>query len=191
MGKVANISITIVAITIAISVWIFGIQVVRVSGHSMDTTLHNGQFGVSTKFEPNKTKLSRNQIIIFDGSKEDPKDSRVDGPIPTDFIKRVIGVPGDRIKFDGKDVYVNDKKIDQPYLSAVNHTVGTASQDLGTWTLDTLSKQDTWKDGDQNTNTVPKDAYFVMGDNRTQSEDSRYFGYVHKQSIKAVLYKSF
>ena len=81
------------------------------------------------------------------------------------YIKRVIGIPGDAVKIDDGTVYVNGKALAEPYVA----------QDY--------RDQITW--GEQ---TVPVDKYFVLGDHRSSSNDSRSWGYVPRQNIygKAV-----
>lgn len=81
------------------------------------------------------------------------------------YIKRVIGIPGDDVKIDDGTVYVNGKALAEPYVA----------QDY--------RDQITW--GEQ---TVPADKYFVLGDHRSSSNDSRSWGYVPRQNIygKAV-----
>lgn len=189
MSKILNWSLFSIVILTAGFIWYNGIQLVKVSGQSMDPTLHNNELGYSTKYKAND-KLKINDIIIFNGTKENPNDPRLSSGHEVDFIKRVIATPGQTVRFDGKDIYVDNKKINENYLSYANQTVGSASQDLITWDLATLSQQSTWQDSDKYSTIVPKNSYFVLGDNRGKSEDSRYFGYVQSKNIKAIYHDS-
>jgi signal peptidase I len=78
----------------------------------------------------------------------------------TDFVKRVIGLPGDVIDIRGGFVYVNGQKLDEPYLS-----------------------QTTSPQGGSYPRTVPEGHYFVLGDNRRVSNDSRNWGFVRGQDV--------
>ena len=82
------------------------------------------------------------------------------------FTKRVIGLPGEKISFQKGEVYINDELLQENYLEEE---------------VDTLSIQ---------TFVVPKDCYFVMGDNREESLDSRFWRepYVNKESIKGKVF---
>jgi signal peptidase I len=81
-----------------------------------------------------------------------------------DFIKRIIGLPGDTIRVDSTHIWVNNVELKEPYISQASNPQGQV-----------------WK--------VPANEYFVLGDNRPQSDDSRVWGFVPKYDIvgKAVM----
>src|SRR5262245_17203485 len=93
--------------------------------------------------------------------------SPTDGNIP--FVKRVIGLPGERVEVRNKSVFINGTKLDEPYKIHVDST--TYSSDP--WTPEELKIRDNYGPV-----VVPPNNYFVMGDNRGNSNDSRYWGFV-------------
>src|SRR4029078_3488274 len=113
-----------------------------------------------------------------------------------DFIKRVIGVPGDKVKYVNKELYVNGEKIPQSFLQNTKASDGNGSS----W--DVVEKQEDLlgikhriyvDDAKLSHNLdeieVPPGNYFVMGDNRDDSADSRFWGFVPEENIvgKAIL----
>jgi signal peptidase I len=125
----------------------------------------------------------RQQIIVF-------RAPLADQGFP-DFIKRCIGLPGDHIKIIGGDVYVNDKKLDEPYAAhlpdysdySVENFPARAAEmspnfvDRPEW-ADELAK-----DTVNGELVVPPGDYFMMGDNRDNSNDSRFWGFVPRENI--------
>lgn len=105
------------------------------------------------------------------------------------YIKRVIGTPGDHVVYKNKTLYINDKKMQQTYLKDAtdygegNIPVKIYQEDLnGTKHLIYLHKQGGYtNDVDI---VVPKNMYFMMGDNRDGSEDSRYWGFVPEANLE-------
>jgi signal peptidase I len=111
-----------------------------------------------------RRSVKRGDIVAFK--------SPVDGNIP--FVKRVIGEPGDTVLVHEKSLYVNGTVLEEPYKIHVDST--TYEEDP--WTPDELKVRDNY-----GPITVPQDSYFVMGDNRDNSNDSRYWGFVTRDEI--------
>lgn len=119
----------------------------RIEGHSMDPTLHEGQYLLINKFIYRLEEPQRGDIIVL----HFPGDRR------RDFIKRVIGLPGDRVEIKDQEVIVNGTVLEEPYAQ------GETIPD-GRW-------------------RVPEGHYFVLGDNRDRSSDSRVWSYLPRQDI--------
>lgn len=102
----------------------------------------------------------RNDIIVFKYPEDETKD----------FIKRVIGLPGDIVEIMDKRVFINGKALDEPFKihqdSAINYSRAQRNRD------------------NYGPVTVPEGSYFVMGDNRDKSLDSRFWGMVKGEKIK-------
>lgn len=121
----------------------------QVVGHSMDETLHDGEYIVVSKLEYTFGEPERSDIIVFH-----PPQGNKDY-----YIKRIIGIPGDTIRLKSGKVYLNGKELPEPYLRESLKTCLVAFlQDCGE---------------DDKTYTVPEGEYFVLGDNRSGSSDSR------------------
>jgi signal peptidase I len=126
----------------------------RVEQHSMEPTLVGDQHLLIDKLTPRFDDYSRGDIVVFHAPGTAPD------AVP--YIKRVIGVGGDHVALKNGDVYVNGAKLDEPYISPDGPTKP-------------LTQETTWD--------VPIGSLFVMGDHRTQSEDSREFGVVPVASV--------
>ena len=115
------------------------------------------------RFLPHRT-IRHGDIIAFK--------SPTEGNIP--FVKRVIGLPGDTVQVQDKNVLVNGVQLDEPYTIHVDSTVyGTDP-----WTPEELKIRDNYGPV-----KVPPEEYFVMGDNRDNSNDSRYWGFVTRDEL--------
>jgi len=106
---------------------------------------------------------ARGDIIVF----KYPQDEK------RDFIKRIIGTPGDTVQVRGDQVFVNGTALVEPYVRRLDGAFGDRAQP--TYCGYAYACEAT---------VVPPDSYFVMGDNRNNSQDSRYWGFVRKDKIK-------
>jgi signal peptidase I len=131
----------------------FAVQAVHVEGLSMFATLENNDYLIANKIDYRLHAPQRGDIIILRPPSDNSKD----------FIKRIIALPGERILISHGIVYINGHKLDEPYLPEA-------------WT-----QLDTW--GGPDGMVVPPNAYFVMGDNRNRSQDSRIFGFIGRDRI--------
>ena len=138
--------LVVAAIVIALVIKTFLFQAFYIPSESMSPTLEKNDRVIVNKLSYKLHAVHRGDIIVF---KAPPG---VDDPGVKDLVKRVIGLPGETVegRSDGH-VYINGKRLNEPYLNGVRTDPGFARI------------------------TVPKDEYWVMGDNRPNSRDSRYF----------------
>jgi signal peptidase I len=144
-----------ISLGISAFIIIFLYQPVKVEGTSMMPSLEDQERIFVNKFVYRLEPIERGDVVVFRYPR-DPSKS---------YIKRVIGMEGDRIRIDGGQVYVNDEALDEDYLPPAY--------------TDARSYPDT---------EVPPHCYFVLGDHRSMSNDSRDFGPVNQSYIygKAV-----
>ncbi|CAJ1225634.1 Signal peptidase I [Levilactobacillus zymae DSM 19395] len=160
----------VVAVILVVLVRTYLFEVVRVSGDSMTPNLADKERMIVVK----PLAVKRLSVIVFDAYGEDPNATP-----GTNYVKRVIGRPGDKVVSKNGYIYVNNRKINQSFISPTERTAGT-----GDWTLSELAKEHHWK---YTGNAVPKGHYFVLGDHRSVSEDSRAWGYVDAHKVMGVV----
>ena len=158
----------ILAFLIAMFIRTFVVQAFKIPSSSMVPTLQVGdhilvgKFMYGLRIPLTDKKLftqcpDRGDIIVFIYPRDRSKD----------FIKRVIGLPGEKIQIRGKSILVNDKPLEDPWgYYAKSH-------------VDTNSTRDNY-----GPTVVPPHSLFVMGDNRDNSQDSRYWGFVDLKAVK-------
>lgn len=162
----------IIGIILAFGLKMFVLSPVRVDGSSMEPNLTNNERVWMFK----QAKIKHLSVVVFDAHGADPEATP-----GTDYVKRVIGLPGDTVSFVNEKLYVNDKVVDQSFISNSEATTGTGNHN---WTLQSLSKQNHWS---KQATVVPKGEYFVLGDHRSVSNDGRYWGFVKKSKIAGVV----
>lgn len=156
--ELAEILLLAVGLYIVIT---FAIQTVHVIGFSMVPTLNDNDYVLATKVDLRFTTPSRGDIVIL----KDPFDNS------QDFVKRVIALPGERLKISNGRVFINGREMEEPYLPKNDPWVSSAN-----WPTDS---------SDPNGSVIPPGHYFVMGDNRNHSSDSRVFGPIALNQIES------
>lgn len=125
-----------------------------VDGESMEPTLYDGNLLMVNKVVYDWQQVDRYDVIVFHANETE------------DYVKRVIGVGGDHIEFKDDQLYVNGQYVPEQYLDPLRPNDGKPF--TNDFTLQEVTEMD----------RVPDGHIFVMGDNRRDSLDSRYFGFV-------------
>lgn len=151
----------IIAFAIAAVIRYFLFTPIVVDGESMMPTLENGDRMIVNKIGYKIGDLKRFDIVVFHA------------PEKKDYIKRIIGLPGDTIEYKNDQLYINGKSYDEPYLDEYKAQI----------TEGTLTEDFTLQDIDPTLEVIPEGYVFVMGDNRRFSKDSRHIGIVSEDKI--------
>ncbi|OGD86116.1 signal peptidase I [Candidatus Curtissbacteria bacterium RBG_16_39_7] len=145
----------IIALAIFLVVYLFLVQPHRVQGDSMLPNFKNGELILTDKISYRIRPPQRGNVIVFKAPYDKSKD----------FIKRIIGLPGEKIKVENGGIFVNNKKVSESYLPDSIKVQGGSIL----------------KEGEEY--SIPQEEYVVFGDNRAHSSDSREFGPVPKKDI--------
>lgn len=150
------------AVLLALVVKVFLLQAFFIPSPSMYPTLKEGDRVLVNKLSYKLHDVNRGDVVVF----ERPA-SEAPSAIP-ELIKRVVGLPGDAVTFRGGHVYINGEKLDEPYLPEGVTTTADFAPNRCTVDAPCL---------------IPPGEVWVMGDNRNDSKDSRYFGPIPESSI--------
>ena len=164
-----------VAVILALFARTFIVQAFKIPTGSMENNLLVGDHLLVNKFAVGPTlthledallpvgSIERGDILVFKYPEEPERD----------FIKRVIGLPGETLELRNKTVYIDGESLEEPY---VRFLVGPREDDRETDAFDLRFNYGPV--------TVPEGQYFMMGDNRDNSEDSRYWGFMPREYVK-------
>src|ERR1700724_1267052 len=175
-------------VLIAIFVITFIVPAFQIPSESMENTLLVGDYllvnklcygghGLGDHWMPYE-KIARGDIIVFHYP-VDPQQH---------FVKRVIGVPGDHLRMISKRVWINGRLLDEPYVHFLEPPNNAFRDNFPRTDIPAFGLEGKWglemrklvEDGQL---IVPQGHYFVMGDNRDDSQDSRYWGFVPRENI--------
>jgi len=143
----------IIIVILAALIRQFLIQPFIVDGQSMEPKFQNNDYLITDKISYRLHAPQRGDVVIFH-----PPDNP-----SVNYLKRIAGVPGDTIEIKQGDVFINDKKIIEPYVNSGDKTKTPTNDELKV--------------------TLKTDEYFVLGDNRNHSRDSREIGPIPRDNI--------
>jgi signal peptidase I len=156
-----TIQAIVLALSIFIIVYLFLFQPHQVKGSSMYPNFHNGEFLLTNKITYHLGVPQRGDVIVFKAPESEPC-----AEIECEYIKRIIAIPGDRVKVIGGHIYINGQLLDESsYLPSDYYTTS------GSFLVEGVEK------------VIPEGYYLPLGDNRPYSRDGREFGPIPRQSI--------
>jgi signal peptidase I len=164
----------VIAVILALFVRTWVVQAFKIPTGSMENNLLIGDHLLVNKFVfgPTASALETRVLPTRDIHRGDVVVFKYPDEPERDFIKRVIGLPGETLELRNKKVYVNGQALDEPYV----HFLEPASEAPEVTSFDVRERYGPVR--------VPEGQYFVMGDNRDNSQDSRYWGFLPRHYIK-------
>ena len=169
----------VIAVILALFIRTFVVQAFKIPTGSMENNLLIGDHLVVNKFVFGPTESSierallptrpvrRGDVVVFKYPEEPDRD----------FIKRVVGLPGETVEIRNKQVFIDGKPLDEPYAHFIDAPLRPEDPEYGLHSSDSI--RDSW--GPQ---TVPAGELLVLGDNRDNSRDSRYWGFLPVDQVK-------
>jgi len=145
----------VVALAIFVVIYLFAAQPHEVKGGSMEPNFHTGEYILTDKVSYRFVDPQRGDVVVF----KSPQNPDID------FIKRIIGLPGDRVRITNNAFYINGKQLSEPYIPPENF----------------LYPGSFLREGQEV--VIPEGEYLTIGDNRPRSSDSREWGTVEKANI--------
>ncbi len=150
----------VLALSVFVLLYLFVAQPNQVKGSSMEPNFHDGEYLLTDKLSYQLGKPQRGDVIVFKAPPSEPCAAD-----ECEYIKRIIGLPGDKVMVKDQKVYLNGAELNQFFLPKDFVT------DQGSYAREGVEV------------TVPSDSYLVFGDNRSHSRDGREFGPIKRDSI--------
>ncbi len=148
------IQVIVFAVAIFLFVYLLILQPHKIKGDSMQPNFPNEEYLLTDKVSYRFGEPERGDVVVFEAPHGDGDE----------FIKRIIGLPGETISVKSGKIYVNNRMLEEPYLNNIYTSSGTfLKEGAGV--------------------TVPEGEYCVLGDNRPRSSDSRAFGFITEDKI--------
>ena len=165
----------IIAVILALFIRTFVVQAFKIPTGSMENNLLIGDHLLVNKFivGPTASSLERTLLPIRPIKRGDVIVFKYPEEPTRDFIKRVIGLPGDTVELRDKKVSINGTPLDEPYVHFLTPATGEYQEATSYDVRERFGPV-----------TVPPNQYFVMGDNRDNSQDSRYWGFLPRDYVK-------
>ena len=176
-----------IAVILALFIRTFIVQAFKIPTGSMEQNLLIGDHLLVNKFvfAPTGSALERAVLPVNTVKRDDVVVFKYPEEPDRDFIKRIIGLPGETVEVREKKVYINGNPLTEPFV----HFLQPPSSESGLHEVTSLDVRERYGPV-----TIPADQYFVMGDNRDNSQDSRYWGFLPRDYIKGralVIYWSY
>ncbi len=164
--------VTAVILALFVRTWV--VQAFKIPTGSMENNLLIGDHLLVNKFVfgPEPTGFERAILPVRDIRRGDIVVFKYPDEPERDFIKRVIGLPGETLELRNKKMFINGQPLDEPYVHYIDATHGASE----VTSFDVRERYGPV--------TVPPDQHFVMGDNRDNSQDSRYWGFLPRHYVK-------
>jgi len=153
------------AVIVALVIKTFVMQAFYIPSESMQPLLEKGDRVLVNKLSYHLHDINRGDVVVFERPEETNAEIK-------DLIKRVIGLPGESVVIKDNQVFIDGKALDEPYLPA--GTTITTGPGNATWTH---------KCTPEDPCVVPENTVWVMGDNRSNSQDSRYIGPIPQDKV--------
>ncbi len=160
------VAVAVGAVVVALVIRAFVLQAFYIPSESMVPTLKENDRILVNKVSYRLHDVNRGDLVVFHKPPNEPPGEA------SDLIKRVIGLSGETLELRGNDIYIDGRRLTEPYL-----TSDIVTSNLG-WVAGCANAQ-----SERTQCTVPPGHVFVMGDNRTRSHDSRFFGPISEELI--------